>query len=77
MRGTPGCLVQWPLPLLILFLFDYADYGGTRRFCLALLFVLLTAMGNSLQSVYVLAPLVYSVSAGADKSSRLCGVARG
>ena len=57
-EGHPGLLAQWPLPLLLLYLFDYADYGGSRRFALATLFALLAAMGNSLQSIYALAPLV-------------------
>ena len=57
-EGHAGLLAQWPLPLFILYLFDFADGGGSRRFVLALLFLLLTAMGNSLQSVYVLAPLL-------------------
>ena len=57
-EGHPGLLVQWPLPLLILCLFDYADNGGSRRFAFAMLFMLLTSLGNILQSVYVLAPLV-------------------
>ncbi len=57
-EGHAGLLAQWPLPLLILFLFDFAENGGSRRFVLALLFILLTAMGNSLQSVYVLVPLL-------------------
>ena len=57
-EGHAGLLVQWPLPLLILFLFDYADNGGSRRFVIALLFVLLAALGNSIQGIYALAPLV-------------------
>ncbi len=56
--GHAGLLVQWPLPLLINCLFDYADYGGTRRYALALLFFVLAALGHSLQLVYALAPLV-------------------
>ena len=47
----------WPLPLFIICLFDYADDGGTRRYLSALLFFLLSAMGNTLQIVYVLVPL--------------------
>ena len=57
-EGHPGLLAQWTLPLFILFLFDFADNGKSRRFVLALLFMLLTAMGNSLQSIYVIAPLM-------------------
>ncbi len=57
-QGHAGLLVQWPLPLLILILFDFADTGGARRFVFALVCILLTALGNILQSVYVLAPLM-------------------
>ena len=55
--GRLGLLVQWPLPLFIIFLFDCADYGGARRFLLALLFFLLAAMGSTMQLIYALAPL--------------------
>lgn len=55
--GHLGLLVQWPLPLFIIFLFDFADYGGARRFLLALVFFQLTAMGHVLQVIYALAPL--------------------
>lgn len=57
-EGHAGLLAQWPLPLLILFLFDFADNGGWRRFAFALLCFLLTAFGNILQCVYALAPLI-------------------
>ena len=55
--GQAGILAQWQLPLLILALFDFADRGGARRFCLAALLFLLATLGDYLQSVTVLAPL--------------------
>ena len=55
--GQPGLLVLWPLPLFIICLFDYADDGGSRRYLSALLFFLLSALGNTLQIVYLLVPL--------------------
>ena len=54
--GHIGLLAQWPLPLFIIFLYEYADYGGARRYLVALLFFLLAAMGHSLQLIYTLAP---------------------
>ncbi|MCY3780117.1 MAG: hypothetical protein OXG78_07410 [Chloroflexi bacterium] len=54
--GHLGLLVQWPLPLFIIFLFDYADYGGARRYLIALLFFLFAAMGHTMQLIYALAP---------------------
>ena len=55
--GHVGLLAQWPAPLLILLLFDFADAGGSRRFFGAVFFFLLTALGHSLQVIYVLIPL--------------------
>ena len=57
-EGHAGLLAQWPLPLFILLLFDFADFGGWRRFVAALAFMLLTAFGNTLQILYALAPLL-------------------
>ena len=54
--GHIGLLVQWPLPLFIIFFFEYADYGGARRYLIALLFFLLAAMGHTLLLIYTLAP---------------------
>lgn len=56
--GHAGLVAQWALPLFINCLFNYADYGGTRRFLLALLFFALSAMGHSLQVIYALTPLM-------------------
>jgi len=55
--GHAGLLAQWPAPLFILLLFDYADSGGTRRFFGAVSCFLLAALGHSLQILYLLAPL--------------------
>ena len=55
--GHAGLLVQWPVPLFVLFLFNYADHGGSRRYVSCVLFFLLAVMGHTLQVVYVLAPL--------------------
>ncbi len=55
--GHAGLLVQWPVPLLLLFLFQYINSGGGRNFLLSVMFFFLAAMGHSLQSVYLLAPL--------------------
>ena len=52
-----GMLALWPLPLLILYLFDYADFGGTRRFFIAALLFMLVALGDTMRVFYVLAPL--------------------
>ncbi len=55
--GNVGMLAQWPIPLLILYLFEYADHGGARRFFSAALLFMLGALGNTAQVIYVLAPL--------------------
>ena len=55
--GQVGLLVQWPLPLLILYLFDYADRGGSRRFLITSLLFVLAALGQAAQAFYALAPL--------------------
>lgn len=55
--GRIGMLALWPLPLLILYLFDYADLGGTRRFFIAALLFVLVALGDTTRFLYVLAPL--------------------
>ena len=55
--GHAGLLVQWPAPLFILLLFDYADSGGTRRFIGAVFCFFLASLGHSLQVLYLLAPL--------------------
>ena len=55
--GHAGLLAQWPAPLFLLFLFDYADAGGSRRFLAAVFFFFLSALGHSLQTLYLLAPL--------------------
>ncbi len=55
--GHAGLLAQWPAPLFILLLFDYADSGGTRRFLGAVVCFFLAALGHSLQVLYLLAPL--------------------
>lgn len=56
--GHPGLLAQWTLPIFINCLFEYADFGGSRRFLLALLFFWLSALGHSMQAVYALMPLL-------------------
>ena len=56
--GHLGLLAQWPLPLLLLCLFDYADQGGRRWFLWSLLFFLLALMGHTLLIIYTLAPLM-------------------
>ena len=56
--GRLGLLVQYPVPLLIILLFDYADHGGKGRFLAAMVFFILTAMGHTLQIIYVTTPLV-------------------
>jgi len=55
--GHIGMLALWPLPLLILFLFEFADFGGTRRFFIAALLFMLGALGDTMQALYALAPL--------------------
>ena len=55
--GHAGLLVQWPLMLLIIYLFNFADYGGKRRLLIAVLCFVLAAMGHSMQVIYALAPL--------------------
>ena len=55
--GHLGLLVQWPAPLFILVLFDFADTGGSRRFLGAVFCFFLAALGHSLQVLYLLAPL--------------------
>lgn len=59
LNGRIGLLVQWPAPLFILYLFDYADHGGKRRLVIATLLFMLTALGSTAQVVYMLAPLVF------------------
>ena len=56
--GHVGLLAQWPVPLLLYFLFRYVQHGGKLRFLLSVLLTFLAAMGHSLQSVYLLAPLM-------------------
>lgn len=55
--GRIGMLALWPLPLLILFLFAYADRGGRRRLFFAALSFMLVALGDTMRILYVLAPL--------------------
>ena len=55
--GHIGLIVQWPLPLFIIFLYDYADHGGSRRFLCALICFALSALGHSLQVITALLPL--------------------
>lgn len=55
--GHAGLLAQWPAPLFILLLFDFADSGGTRRFLGAVICFVLAALGHSLQVLYLIAPL--------------------
>ena len=55
--GHAGLLAQWPAPLFILLLFDFADSGGTRRFFGGVFCFVLAALGHSLQVLYLLAPL--------------------
>lgn len=55
--GHFGLLTQWQLPIFIILLFDYADYGGTGRYLGAVLFFLLCAMGHSMLVIFLLAPL--------------------
>ena len=59
LEGHIGTLVQWPVPLLIMFLFDYADHGGKRRLVISALLFMLTALGSTAQVVYLLAPLIF------------------
>ena len=55
--GRVGMLALWPVPLFVYFLFEFADNGGTRRFFITVFLFLLAALGNTMQVVYVLAPL--------------------
>lgn len=55
--GHVGLLAQWPAPLFILLLFDYADACGVRRFFGAVFCFFLASLGHSLQVLYLLAPL--------------------
>ena len=55
--GRVGLLVLWPAPLFVFFLFEFADKGGTRRFFITSFFFMLAAFGNTMQAVYLLAPL--------------------
>ena len=57
-QGQIGLLVQYPVPLFVVFLYDYADFGGSRRLFVAVVLFALTASGNSLQVIYVTAPIV-------------------
>lgn len=56
--GHAGLIVQWPVPILLLSLFKYVDAGRKRWFALSVIFFLLSAMGHSLQVVYLHAPLI-------------------
>ena len=58
LAGQAGLLVQWPALLLIICLFDYADFGGTRRFALATLLFLAATFGDMMLVAYVLLPFV-------------------
>ncbi len=55
--GHAGLLAQWSLPLFILWLFDYAERGGKRRFVIGALLFVLACLGNSLQVIYAMMPL--------------------
>ena len=55
--GHAGLLVQWPVPILLLSLFAFVDAGRKRWFLMSVIFFLLSAMGHSLQFLYVLSPL--------------------
>ena len=55
--GHAGLLAQWPLPLCILWLFDYAEHGGKRRFMIGALLFFTACLGNSLQVIYAMLPL--------------------
>ncbi len=56
--GHAGLMVQWPVPILLLSLFKYVDAGRKRWFALSVIFFLLSAMGHSLQFLYLHVPLV-------------------
>ena len=56
-EGQVGMLVQWPVPLVVLCLFAFADYGGTRRMLIAAFLFMTAALGDTMQAFYVLAPL--------------------
>lgn len=56
--GHAGLLVQWPVPFLLLSLFNFVDAGRKRWFVLSVIFFLLAAFGHSLQFLYMLAPLL-------------------
>ncbi len=56
--GHIGLLTQWPLPLFVIFLYEYVDHGGALRYLVALLFLLLACMGHTLQLIYALAPFI-------------------
>ena len=56
--GHVGLLAQWPVPLLLYFLFSYVQHGGKLRFLATLLLTFMAALGHSLQAVYLLAPLM-------------------
>ena len=56
--GHVGLLAQWPVPLLLYFLFAYVQHGGRLRFLATVALTVLSAMGHSLQAVYLLAPLM-------------------
>ena len=55
--GRVGLLVLWPAPLFVFFLFEFADKGGTGRFFVTAFFFMLAALGNTVQAVFLLAPL--------------------
>ena len=57
LEGQVGLLVQWPVPLLIMYLFDYADDGGMGKFVAATLLFIAGALGDAMQVFYVLLPL--------------------
>ena len=55
--GQAGLLPQWQTPLLLLALFAYVDGGKRRWLAASILLFALSAMGHSLQYVYLLLPL--------------------
>ena len=56
--GQFGRLVQYPVPLFIIFLYDYADLGGSRRLVTVVVVFVLMAAGNSMHVIYVAAPII-------------------
>ncbi len=55
--GQIGALMQWPLPLLLICLYSYADRGGKRRYLRTVLCFALAAMGGASQLVYAILPI--------------------